>query len=238
MNASTFTARVVASTGADCAAALSSACRRAERPAARRRPRARAQDARSRRSSSATPSAGSATRWTAASASWASGTASTVRDPRAGVLRRTARELGLDALRGGRGARARGARRAAGAQARSGPCDQRGVLVGGRCSTRRRCRRRSSPACSRARAWPAGRAHPRAEARGAAHQAVGEVRRPTAQSGRRRGVGAGRLPGFRRIEAGGMGRAAGRSWQGVTPLRQPPDPGGTRACAYFGLSCL
>jgi citrate synthase len=44
MNASTFTARVVASTGADCAAALSSG--RAQRPAARRGSRARAEDAR------------------------------------------------------------------------------------------------------------------------------------------------------------------------------------------------
>ena len=46
MNASTFTARVVASTGADAAAALSRRRRRAVRPAARRCARARADDAR------------------------------------------------------------------------------------------------------------------------------------------------------------------------------------------------
>ena len=39
MNASTFTARVVASTGADAAACISSGDRRAVRPAARRRAR-------------------------------------------------------------------------------------------------------------------------------------------------------------------------------------------------------
>ena len=58
MNASTFTARVVASTGADVAAALSGGRRRAVGPAARRRALARAEDARRSRSDAATPSAG------------------------------------------------------------------------------------------------------------------------------------------------------------------------------------
>ena len=46
MNASTFTARVIASTGADVAAALSAAVGALSGPAARRRPLARARDAR------------------------------------------------------------------------------------------------------------------------------------------------------------------------------------------------
>ncbi len=49
MNASTFTARVVASTGADCAAALSAAVGALSGPAARRGPLARAEDARGSR---------------------------------------------------------------------------------------------------------------------------------------------------------------------------------------------
>ena len=67
MNASTFTARVVASTGADVAAALSARGRRAVGPAARRRARARAEDARRGRAGRATPRSGSRRRSTAAS---------------------------------------------------------------------------------------------------------------------------------------------------------------------------
>ena len=67
MNASTFTARVVASTGADVAAALSRRGRRALRPAARRRAVPRAEDARRGRRRWATPSATSRTCSTAAS---------------------------------------------------------------------------------------------------------------------------------------------------------------------------
>ena len=68
MNASTFTARVVASTGADCRGGALGRRRRAVGPAARRRALARAEDARRGRSRPATPSAGSRTRSTAASA--------------------------------------------------------------------------------------------------------------------------------------------------------------------------
>ena len=67
MNASTFTARVIASTGADVAAALSGAVGALSRPAARRRAGARAEDARRGRAARATPTAGSRTRSTAAS---------------------------------------------------------------------------------------------------------------------------------------------------------------------------
>ena len=67
MNASTFTARVIASTGADVAAALSRRGRRAQRPAARRRALARAEDARRGRGSRRRRHAGSRTRSTAAS---------------------------------------------------------------------------------------------------------------------------------------------------------------------------
>ena len=68
MNASTFTARVIASTGADVAAALCGAVGALSRPAARRRARARAEDARRGRGRPATPTRGSRTRSTAASA--------------------------------------------------------------------------------------------------------------------------------------------------------------------------
>ena len=58
LNASTFTARVVASTGADCGAALSSAVGALSRPAARRRARAGAADARRGRRDRATRRSG------------------------------------------------------------------------------------------------------------------------------------------------------------------------------------
>ena len=67
MNASTFTARVVASTGADVRRRAVRRGRRAVRPAARRRALARAEDARRSRSRRATPSGGCPTRSTAAS---------------------------------------------------------------------------------------------------------------------------------------------------------------------------
>ena len=67
MNASTFTARVVASTGADVAAALSGAVGALSGPAARRRAVARAADARRGRGERRRRGAGSRTRSTAAS---------------------------------------------------------------------------------------------------------------------------------------------------------------------------
>ena len=66
-------------------------------------------------------------------------------DPRARLLRMTAKELGLGALRSCRGARARRARRAAGAKTGPRAGDQRGVLVG----RGPRCRRDSGPARAR-----------------------------------------------------------------------------------------
>ena len=66
MNASTFTARVVASTGADCAAALSSAVGALSGPLHGGAPAPRAEDARRGRARPATPTSGSRTRWTAA----------------------------------------------------------------------------------------------------------------------------------------------------------------------------
>ena len=95
MNASTFTARVVASTGADCAAALSSAVGALSGPAARRRSRARAEDARRGRARSATPSAGSRDALDRGERLMGFGhRVYRAEDPRARVLRRTARELG------------------------------------------------------------------------------------------------------------------------------------------------
>ena len=95
MNASTFTARVVASHRADVAAALSAAIGALSGPAARRRAAARAQDARRRRGSWATP-----TGWVKDALDRGErlmGFGHRVyraEDPRARVLRRTAREIG------------------------------------------------------------------------------------------------------------------------------------------------
>ena len=94
LNASTFTARVVASTGADCGAALASARRRALRSAARRRARARAADARRGRG------VGDAEKWVEqalARKERIMGFGHRVyraEDPRSRLLKRTAKELG------------------------------------------------------------------------------------------------------------------------------------------------
>ena len=76
LNASTFTARIAASTGADCAAAHVVGGRDAVRPAARRRAGARAADARRGRRVGRPRGLREGDRSTAASGSWASATAS------------------------------------------------------------------------------------------------------------------------------------------------------------------
>ena len=177
MNASTFTARVVASTGADAAAALSSAVgalsgplhggapsrvlkmlddleqrgRRREVRQGPPRPRRAAHGLRPPR----LPRRGSAR-------------------PRPAAHRAGDR---LAPLRGRRGARERRARRAQGPQARPRPGHERRVLVGGRARHRRGPGRPVHVDVHlRARRRLVG-AHPRAEARGAAHPPDGEVRR-------------------------------------------------------------
>ena len=85
MNASTFTARVVASTRAGLLSAVVGGARRAEGPAARRRARPGARHARRDRRARARRAVARAASSRAASASWASATASTacaIRAPR------------------------------------------------------------------------------------------------------------------------------------------------------------
>ncbi len=157
MNASTFTARVIASTGADVAAALSGAVGALSRPAARRRPVARPEDARRGRrvgrrgevrEGRARPQ----------------GAPDGLRPPRLpgrGPARPRAaqhRARGRRAARrGGRGARGGRAGRAQGALPRPRAGHQRRVLVRRRARLRAACPRTCSRRCSRVRAWRAGR---------------------------------------------------------------------------------
>ena len=130
MNASTFTARVVASTGADVAAALSARVGALSRPAARRRARARAEDARRGRARPATPTAGSSDVLDRGERLMGFGhRVYRAEDPRARVLRRTAGESARRASRSPRRSSG-GARRAQRAQARPRAGHQRRVLVG------------------------------------------------------------------------------------------------------------
>ena len=99
MNASTFTARVIASTGADVAAALSGAVGALSGPAARRRALARAPDARRGRADGRRGAGGSRTRSTSGDRLMGFGhRVYRAEDPRARVLRRTAREIGAPRL--------------------------------------------------------------------------------------------------------------------------------------------
>ena len=157
MNASTFTARVIASTGADVAAALSGARRRAVRPAARRRALARARRCSTRSRRRATPRVGQGR---ARPRRPADGLRPP-RLPRRGPARpRAAPHRAGDrraAARGRREARGGGAGRAEGAQAGPRARHERRVLVGRGARLRRPCRRSCSRRCSRAPAWAAGR---------------------------------------------------------------------------------
>ena len=83
LNASTFTARIAASTGADCAAALSAAVGALSGPLHGGAPDAGAARCSTRSRRAATPTATSASCSTAASGSWASATASTAPRTRA-----------------------------------------------------------------------------------------------------------------------------------------------------------
>ena len=115
LNASTFTARIVASTGADCARGALLRGRRALRPAARRRSGARAADARRAPPSPVDPEA-LRRRACSTRGERLMGFGHRVyraEDPRARLLKRHSEGARLAALRGRRGARAGGARRAA-----------------------------------------------------------------------------------------------------------------------------
>ena len=187
MNASTFTSRVVASTGADAAACLSVGDRRAVRPAARRRAVAGCSRCSTRWSGRATPR--STSRGCSTPSERLMGFGHRVyraEDPRARVLRRTAKELGVPPVRGRRGAGEGRARRAQGAPARPGAGHQRRVLVRGGARLRRGA---GAHVHLDVHLRPHGRlerAHPRAEAHRAADPPVGALRRAgTAQAGGR-----------------------------------------------------
>ena len=159
MNASTFTARVITSTGADVAAALLRRDRRDERPAARRRPVAGARHDRGGREVAATPTA--YVKGLLDSGERLMGFGHRVyraEDPRARVLRRTAKELDApryevaEALE--KAALAELERASPGPGAR----DQRGVLGRHRPGLRRGARRTmftSMFTCARTGGWSA-----------------------------------------------------------------------------------
>ncbi len=167
MNASTFTARVVASTGADVAAALSAAVGALSGPLHGGAP------SRVLKMLDEVEATGDAERWVRDALDRGErlmGFGHRVyraEDPARARPAAHVPRTGLAPLRGRRGARAGGARRAAGAQARPRARDQRRVLVGGRPRPRRSARRAvHADVHLRARRRLVG-AHPRAEARSA-----------------------------------------------------------------------
>ena len=178
LNASTFTARVVASTGADCGAALSSAVGALSGPLHGGAP------ARVLPMLDGAAAADSIEDYVDRSPRLrrpADGLRSSRLPRRGSALAPPARHgdgSRLAAVRGRRGARAGGAGRAASPQAGPRARDERRVLVGGR------ARRRRRPAGARAgdvRVLAHGRLvgpHPRAEAARAARAPVGPLRRP------------------------------------------------------------
>ena len=102
-NASTFTARVITSTGADLGAAVVGAIGALSGPLHGGAPSRALADARRDRHRSTTPSRGCAPRSSAATGSWASATASyKTDDPRSLMLRDVAEQLGGDKMELGR----------------------------------------------------------------------------------------------------------------------------------------
>ena len=222
MNASTFTARVIASTGADVAAALSGAVGALSGPLHGGAP------ARVLKMLDEVEQAGDAEQWVKDALDRGErlmGFGHRVyraEDPRARVLRRTLEGARLDALRGRRGARGGGAGRAEGAQARPRARHQRRVLVGGRARLRRGPAASCSRRCSPARARPAGRRT------SSSRSARARLIRPTAKY-----VGPGARPlvrrlGQRRLEDVAQARSASSS-------ERPASGGGRRAHAALDL---
>jgi citrate synthase len=178
MNASTFTARVIASTGADVAAALSGAVGALSGPLHGGAP------SRVLKMLEEVEASGNAEKWVSDALDRGDrlmGFGHRVyraEDPRARVLRRTASELGSPRFEAAEAL----------APPRSRARDERRVLVG------RRARPRRSPAgpVHAAVHVCAGRrlvgAHPRAEARGEADPPDGEVRRRGTAAGKRRRI--------------------------------------------------
>ncbi len=177
MNASTFTARVIASTGADVAAALSGAVGALSGPLHGGAP------SRVLKMLEEVEQTGDAEKWVSDALDRGDRLMGfghriyRAEDPRARVLRRTCRGTGLAALRSRRGSGESRARRAPGAPPRPRARDERRVLVGRDPRSRRSTGRSVHPDVH----LRAGRrlvgAHPRAEARGEADPPDGEVRR-------------------------------------------------------------
>ncbi len=191
MNASTFTARVVASTGADVAAALSSAVGALSGPLHGGAP------SRVLQMLDEVEECGDADAWVKDALDRGDrlmGFGHRVyraEDPRARVLRRTAKELGSTRYAVAEALEVAALAELQGAQARPRARDERRVLVGRRARHGRGPRRALHEHVHlRARRRLVG-AHPRAEARGAADPPDGEVRRAGAAAGRGGGRGVG-----------------------------------------------
>ena len=191
MNASTFTARVIASTGADVAAALSGAVGAMSGPLHGGAP------ARVLGMIEEVEKTGDAEGYVKAALDRGErlmGFGHRVyraEDPRARVLRRTATGARRAAVRGGRGAGERRAGRAARPQAGPGAGDQRGILGGDRARLRRGARAHVHLDVHLRQDRGLGRAHPGAKAHRPAGQAERALRGPGPAAGVR-GAGGGR----------------------------------------------
>ena len=156
MNASTFTARVVASTGADVAAALSSAVGALSGPLHGGAP------SRVLKMLDEVEQMGDAEQYVKDLLDRGErlmGFGHRVyraEDPRARVLRRTAKEIGSTRFEVAEALEKAALAELQGAQARPRAGHERRVLVGGRARHRRGAGRPVHAACSPARAWPAG----------------------------------------------------------------------------------
>ena len=158
LNASTFTARVVASTGADCGAALSSAVGALSGPLHGGAPAHVKPMLEEVAAMGDAEQLGATTCSTPAERIMGFGhRVYRAEDPRSRHPQANRAGARLAADRGRGAARGGGARRARATSSRARARDERRVLLGGRARHRRTSRRRSRPRCSRARASPAGR---------------------------------------------------------------------------------
>ena len=184
MNASTFTARVVASTGADCAAALSSAVGALSGPLHGGAP------SRVLKMLGEVEASGDAERWVSAALDRGERLMGfghriyRAEDPRAQVLRRTCRELGSPRFQAAEALEKAALAEAPRAPARPCARHQRRVLV---CRHPRPRGSAAGPVHADVHVRARGRlvrAYPRAEARGKAHPSDRQVRWPRAARGR------------------------------------------------------
>ena len=205
MNASTFTARVIASTGADVAAALSGAVGALSGPLHGGAP------SRVLKMLDEVEESGDADRYVKDALDRGErlmGFGHRVyraEDPRARVLRRTAQEIGAPRLEAAERLEKAALAELAAAQARSGAGDERRVLVGRGARFRRRAAGALHPVV---RLRPCGRlggAHHGAEARGPADPPLGPLRGPRAPLGR---VGERGRAGLSRIVSARVARIA------------------------------